>query len=103
MKNTNLGDNFITTVSQNKKVLFITTKNIDYIRNSQEINCLQKSAQLVKVIGYKDKSYLLRLVKIYIKLLSMSFKDYNLIFVLFVFTYAALCSIHAYLYSSGIA
>lgn len=74
-------DDPITAFTSNKKVLFITTKNIDYIRNSQEINSLQESAQLVKILGYKDKSYAIRLIKIYIRLLFMPLKDYNLIFV----------------------
>ena len=67
--------------AENKSVLFITTKNIDYIRNSQEIHNLQKSAQSVNVIGYKDKSYILRILKIYIRLLTMSLKKYNMVFV----------------------
>lgn len=81
MINTHLLDNKITDLCYNKKVLFITTKNVDYIRNSQEINSLQKSAQIVKVLGYKDKSYIARLMKIYIRLFTMSLKEYNLIFV----------------------
>lgn len=71
----------VTTLSYKKRVLFITTKNVDYIRNSQEINSLQKSAQLVKIIGYKDKSYIVRLAKIYIRLLTISLNDYNCIFI----------------------
>jgi glycosyltransferase involved in cell wall biosynthesis len=81
MRNTYFLNDCITTLSHKKKVLFITTKNVDYIRNSQEISSLQESAQLVKVIGYKEKSYVVRLIKIYIRLLTMSMKDYNLIFV----------------------
>lgn len=64
-----------------KKVLFITTKNIDYIRNSQEIHCLQKAAQLVEVIGYNDKGYITRLLKLYIKLLTIPLSNYDLVFV----------------------
>ena len=30
---------------KNKKVLFITTKNLDYIRNSQEINIIKKNSK----------------------------------------------------------
>ncbi len=81
MRNTYLLDNKINNLFHDKKVLFITTKNIDYIRNSQEINYLKKSAQSVKVLGYKDKSYVLRLMKIYIKILTMPLNGYNLIFV----------------------
>ena len=81
MRDTQFLKDRINFLVQKKKVLFITTKNIDYIRNSQEINILDKSAKLVKVIGYKDKSYVLRLIKIYTRLLFMSLKDFNLIFV----------------------
>lgn len=81
MMNNNFFNDKMTRVLVGKKVLFITTKNIDYIRNSQEIDLVQKSAQSAKIIGYKDKSYVIRLLKIYIKLFFMSLEDYNLIFV----------------------
>lgn len=64
-----------------KKVLFITTKNIDYIRNTQEIEYLQKTAGSLEVIGYKDKSYIKRLVKIYAKIVTMSLKKFEVVFI----------------------
>ena len=45
---------------KNKKVLFITTKNLDYLRNTQELRLLREQAVQVSVIGVKDKSYPLR-------------------------------------------
>lgn len=33
-----------------KNVLFVTTKNADYIRNVQEINFLRKHARKLKII-----------------------------------------------------
>ena len=39
-----------------KKVLFITTKNSDYIRNTQEIRLLREQAASLDVIGYADKA-----------------------------------------------
>ena len=42
---------------KNKKVLFITTKNLDYLRNTQELRLLREQAAQVSVIGVKDKSY----------------------------------------------
>lgn len=81
MKNINELENNIKKLADNKKVLFIATKNVDYIRNSQEIELLKASAHSVQVVGYKDKSYILRLFKIYIKLLMISVKNYNVIFV----------------------
>ena len=81
MKQTYFQNNFINDIANGKKVLFITTKNIDYIRNSQEIKALKESSKSVKVIGYKDKSYISRLIKIYTKLLTISINNYDIIFV----------------------
>ena len=64
-----------------KKVLFITTKNIDYIRNAQEIKLLKETAGQVDILGYQDKQYWKRLLKIYGKLLTMSVKQYDAVFV----------------------
>lgn len=66
---------------KDKKVLFITTKNLDYLRNVQEINLIKEEAKEVEVLGYKDKSYVKRLVKIYIHLLGKSVKDTDMVFV----------------------
>lgn len=74
-------NDYINDIVNGKKVLFITTKNIDYIRNSQEIKVLREWAELVNVIGYRNKSYISRLIKIYIKLFTISIKHYDIIFV----------------------
>ena len=66
---------------KDKKVVFITTKNLDYLRNVQEINLLRQNAKSVEVIGYKDKSYIKRLLKIYFKLLFGSFKAFDCVFI----------------------
>ncbi len=63
-----------------KKAVFITTKNLDYLRNTQEINELKKDYE-VTVIGYQDKSYLLRVLKVYLSILLMSFRDVDLVFI----------------------
>ena len=81
MRDNNCSEDCISVLAKGKRILFITTKNVDYIRNFQEIDSLKKIAQIVKIIGYKDKSYIIRLLKIYIRLLTMSLKTYNLIFV----------------------
>ena len=65
---------------KNKKVLFITTKNLDYLRNTQELRLLREQAAQVSVIGVKDKSYPLRLIKVFFKLLFTSCKKYDKIF-----------------------
>ena len=36
---------------KNKKVLFITTKRLDYIRNTQEIRLLKQYASQFRIIG----------------------------------------------------
>ena len=64
-----------------KKVLFITTKNLDYLRNTQEIRLLKEQADQVAVIGTKDSSYPLRLLKVFFKLLFTSCKSYDAVFV----------------------
>lgn len=64
-----------------KNVLFITTKNLDYLRNVQEIDMLCDTAVSVDVVGYKDKSYIKRLIKIYTKLLFSSLRKYDSIFI----------------------
>lgn len=66
---------------ENKKVLFITTKNLDYLRNVQEINLLKKEAFSVDVLGYKEKSYIKRLIKIYCRLFFGSIKKYDTVFI----------------------
>ncbi len=71
----------ISDVLSDKKVLFITTKNTDYLRNTQEVELISKCADSVKVLGYGDKSYIKRLIKIYFKLFTMSLKAYDTVFV----------------------
>lgn len=62
-------------------VLFITTKNLEYIRNSQEINFLKKYASTVTVIGSASSSYPKRLLYVWSKLLFSSLKKYSVIFI----------------------
>lgn len=64
-----------------KKVLFITTKNLDYLRNTQEIEELQAVASEVKVIGSYSKNYLVRVLTVYFGLLTTSMKAFDSVFV----------------------
>ncbi len=64
-----------------KKCIFITTKNIDYIRNVQEINLLNSSYDDVEILGYGDKSYVLRLLKLWTKILFSKFDNSSDIFI----------------------
>lgn len=64
-----------------KKVLFITTKNLDYIRNEQEVQLVSEKALSVKVIGSSKNNYFSRLVYVYIKILFQSMRDFDIVFV----------------------
>lgn len=66
---------------KNKKILFITTKNLDYLRNTQEIEALRMEASEVRVIGSNSKNYLVRVLTVYANLLITSRKDYDAVFV----------------------
>ena len=66
---------------KDKRVLFITTKNIDYLRNTQEINIISSAAEEVRLI-YSDKgSYPLRLLDIYFKLLRFNMNQVDCTFI----------------------
>lgn len=67
--------------AEGKKVLFITTKQLDYIRNSQEITILRESADSVTVIGSNHKKYLFRLVKVFSSLLVCRMRKYDTVFI----------------------
>lgn len=69
------------TYFKNKNVLFITTKNLDYLRNTQEVDIIKDQAKRIKIIGYDDKSYVKRLIKVYWNILTTSAKKYDIIFV----------------------
>lgn len=64
-----------------KNVLFITTKNVDYIRNSQEISMLFQYALSYTIIGSNHKRYLRRLVSVYFSLLKTRVSQYDTVFV----------------------
>lgn len=63
-----------------KSVVFITTKNIDYIRNVQEIQILEKEAARLKIIYSKKRSYVLRVVEIWWKLLLLN-NNFDVVFI----------------------
>ena len=69
-----------TDMVRGKNVLFLSTKNADYLRNTQEIRILKEHAKRVEVIASPAKSYLKRLLTVYPKLLTKSLKDTDLIF-----------------------
>ena len=64
-----------------KKVLFITTKNLDYIRNTQELALIRSQAESLKIIGSSRKSYLLRLLYVYAVLLGTRAASFDTVFI----------------------
>ena len=64
-----------------QRVLFITTKNLDYLRNTQEISLIRESAKELFVIGSNKKSYPVRLLQVYWKLLWFSRRQFDMVFV----------------------
>ena len=67
---------------QNQNVLFVTTKNLDYLRNTQEIRLIEQTAKSVTVLGSREKSYAKRLLHVYGKLCTMSMKPFDAVFLL---------------------
>lgn len=67
----------------NKRVLFVTSKNLDYIRNTQETELLKEHTKKCDVIGSKSKNYVFRVIYTYIKLLFALFhkNKYDYIFI----------------------
>lgn len=71
----------IISLIQNKRVLFITTKNLDYIRINQECNILKKNAKEYDIIGMSSKSYPKRVLKVWINLFFKSVEEYDVVFI----------------------
>lgn len=80
MSNIQSSSNLINQITD-KKVLFITTKNLSYIRNAQEINLLNCHAHSYTVVGSSHKSYLIRLVSVCLRLLFKSIKHFDIVWV----------------------
>lgn len=64
-----------------KKIAFITTKNLSYIRNHQELELLGQNSGEIRVIGSNRKNYFLRIVYVWISILFSSFRRYDVVFV----------------------
>lgn len=64
----------------NKKILFITTKNLDYIRNAQEINLIQRASKQYTIIGFYDKNYFKRILKVFLRLICINLRQFDMIF-----------------------
>lgn len=66
---------------KDKKVVFITTKNLDYIRNTQEISLVRREAASCEVIGSEGKGYAKRLLHVFGRILTTDFSGYDVVFV----------------------
>ena len=64
---------------KNRNVLYVTTKNIDYIRNVQIINKLKKQYSNVKILYSKRKNYYLRILEVNFKLFLENRSNYDII------------------------
>lgn len=64
---------------RNKRVVFVTTKNIDYIRNVQEIRFLEGHAGRLRVICSHRKNYAARILEVWWKLL-LAGRRYDVVF-----------------------
>lgn len=64
-----------------EQILFITTKNLDYLRNTQEIRLLKEKGYSLKIIGSNSKYYFIRMGKVYWRLLWLSNKRYSTVFI----------------------
>ena len=75
-----MGDDFFG-LFRDRHVLFITTKNVDYIRNTQEIAALQAVAASVTVLGGAGSRYLPRLLRVFLRLALMPLRRFDAVFV----------------------
>ncbi|CUO77156.1 Uncharacterised protein [[Eubacterium] contortum] len=66
---------------KNKNIVYIATKNSDYIRINEEILMVKRLASSYKIICYSDKKYFSRILKVYKSILTTSFKDCDMVFV----------------------
>ena len=66
---------------ENKKVLYVTTKNIDYIRNVQNIKMLKEEYSDVEVLYSKRKNYYLRIIEVNLKMMFKNKTKYDIFFI----------------------
>ena len=73
--------NQISDMTKRKNVLFISTKNSDYIRNQQEKELLQECAKAYDEVVFRDRSYVKRILKVWTKCLGGKWRKAEVIFV----------------------
>lgn len=62
-------------------LLFITTKNIDYIRNSQEIRLIENKAETIDKIYSDKQQYICRIIEVWIKLWKYNMESIDVVFI----------------------
>jgi glycosyltransferase involved in cell wall biosynthesis len=78
---TGMSDNSFRDYVKGKRVLYIATKNLDYLRIQQEINLIKDSGGSVTVLGSKEKNYAARLMHVLPGLFRVKKKDYDVVFI----------------------
>ncbi len=68
-------------IIKDKNVLYIATKNPDYIRITQEIELIEKHAKSIEVIAHDGKSYKSRIPRVWWKLITTRKKEFDVVFV----------------------
>ena len=68
-------------IVEGKRVLFITTKNTDYIRNAQELRMLKTYADKLEIICSNKKKYVKRVLEVWHKLNRQIIDGNDVIFV----------------------
>lgn len=66
---------------KNRRVLFITTKNIDYIRNVQEVRLIKENAKSVDLIFSKNRYYFFRVISVWAQICKTRMNCYDIVFV----------------------
>jgi len=64
-----------------KRILYVATKNSDYLRLVQEIRLLKENCNDVTVISSSSKSYFKRIMYVYRRLMKADMKDYDISFI----------------------
>ena len=64
-----------------RRILYVATKNSDYLRLVQEIELLRRGGNKIHVISSGKKSYFKRLLYVYRRLLSVEMNDYDMSFI----------------------
>lgn len=64
-----------------KKILYIATKNVDYLRVSQQVRIIKEKSRECKFVVSKNKNFFSRIAIIILKTCFINTKKYDLVFV----------------------